>query len=141
MRTLVARMAIPACVIIQSAKAAWGANIVTAGPPLFAERTLWNIARDRLHWLDVGRPDHLAPLLGFAGDELAQFGRRHRHRRPAEFDETCLKLGIGQARIDLPVQRGGDLGPRVPGLTDAEPYADAQPGPTSPTAGTPVSHR
>jgi hypothetical protein len=29
---------------------------------------------------------------------------------PAEFDETCLKLGIGEARIDLPVQRGDDLG-------------------------------
>src|SRR5262245_30739333 len=28
---------------------------------------LWNIARDRLHWLDVGRPDHLAPFLGFVG--------------------------------------------------------------------------
>jgi hypothetical protein len=26
--------------------------------------------------LDVGRPDHLAPLLGLVGDELAKFGRR-----------------------------------------------------------------
>jgi hypothetical protein len=25
-------------------------------------------------WLDVGRPDHLAPLLGFVGDELAEIG-------------------------------------------------------------------
>jgi hypothetical protein len=69
--------------------------------------------------LDIGCLDHLGPLRDIVGDELSQFGRRHRHRRPAEFDETCLKLGIGEARIDLPVQRGDDLGRRVPGRTDA----------------------
>ena len=30
----------------------------------------------RLFRLDVGRADHLAPLLRFAGDELAEVGRR-----------------------------------------------------------------
>jgi hypothetical protein len=29
-----------------------------------------------IHWLDVGRPDHLGPLLGFRGDELAEVGGR-----------------------------------------------------------------
>src|SRR6516225_11662366 len=42
------------------------------GVPRFAERDLWNIARDRLHWLDVGRHNHLAPFLGFVGDEFAE---------------------------------------------------------------------
>ena len=29
---------------------------------------------DALLWLDVGRPDHLGPLLGFVGNELAKIG-------------------------------------------------------------------
>src|SRR5262252_3445376 len=40
--------------------------------PRFAERVLRNIrpgSRGSLR-LDVGRPDHLAPFLGFVGDEL-----------------------------------------------------------------------
>ena len=37
--------------------------------------TLWNIARDRLHWLDVGRHNHLAPFLGFVGNERPEIGR------------------------------------------------------------------
>ena len=32
--------------------------------------------------LDVGRPDHLGPFLGFVGDELAEVGgRAGKHRR------------------------------------------------------------
>ena len=30
--------------------------------------------------LDVCRPDHLAPLLGFVSDKAAKAGKRHRHR-------------------------------------------------------------
>jgi hypothetical protein len=39
-----------------------------------AERTLWNIRRgkDDLLRLDVGRLDHLAPLLGFRGDKPSE---------------------------------------------------------------------
>src|SRR5262245_54398196 len=33
--------------------------------------------------LDVGRPDHLGPLLGLVGDELAEVGGRARKRRAA----------------------------------------------------------
>src|SRR6516165_1763210 len=43
-------------------------------------------------WLDVGRPDHLRPFLGFVSDELAEFGRRHRQRYAAE---------VGKRRVDL----------------------------------------
>ena len=34
--------------------------------------------------LDVGGPDHLAPLLGFLSHQLPEFGRRHRHELAAE---------------------------------------------------------
>src|SRR5262245_50873634 len=93
-------------------------------PLRFAERQLWNIrpaSGATLLRLDVGGPDHLGPFFGFAGDELAQFGRRHRHRRPAEFDETCLKLGIGEGGIDLFVELADDLGRRALRCAEAKP--------------------
>jgi hypothetical protein len=40
--------------------------------------------------LDVGRPDHLGPLLGFFSNEFAEVGERHRHRHAAE---------VGKARL------------------------------------------
>jgi hypothetical protein len=43
----------------------------------FAERESWNIGGSRIAAsvrLDVGCPDHLAPLLGFIGDQLAEVG-------------------------------------------------------------------
>ena len=40
--------------------------------------TLWNVGRGPpLLRLDVGGPDHLAPLLGFFGDEFPEFGGCH----------------------------------------------------------------
>jgi hypothetical protein len=38
----------------------------------FAERKAMEFPRANLLGLDVGRPDHLAPLVGFVGDELAE---------------------------------------------------------------------
>jgi len=38
--------------------------------------------------LDVGGPEHLAPLLRFVGDELAEIGGRARKHRTAFFSET-----------------------------------------------------
>src|SRR6516164_1181102 len=46
--------------------------------------------------LDVGRPDHLRPLLGFFGNEFAEVGERHRHRHAAK---------VGKARLDLGIER------------------------------------
>jgi hypothetical protein len=42
--------------------------------------------------LDIGRPDHLAPLLCFSGNELSEARARHRHRYRAKFCESreCL---------------------------------------------------
>jgi hypothetical protein len=40
--------------------------------------------------LDVEGPDHLAPLLGFVGDELGEVSRRARKRRAAEVGSLRL---------------------------------------------------
>ena len=82
----------------------------------------WRRSRGSLR-LDVGRPDHLAPLLGFVGDELAEVGGRARKRRAAEVGEPRLDLGIGEAGVDLLVELVDDLGGRVLRRADAEPGA------------------
>ena len=65
--------------------------------------------------LDVGRPDHLAPLLGFVGDELAEVGGRKREHVATQFGKPRLHLGIGEAGVDFPVELFDDLGGRVLG--------------------------
>jgi len=50
--------------------------------------TLWNIVRS-LH-LDIGSPNHLAPLLGFVGDELAKIGGREREHVATEVSKPRL---------------------------------------------------
>src|SRR5262245_40331697 len=75
-------------------------------------RTLWSLR------LDVGRPDHLAPLLRFIGDQLAELDRRSRQRRAAEISETGLHLRVVENRVDLLVELVDDLGRR--GLRCAE---------------------
>src|SRR5262245_29846843 len=44
--------------------------------------------------LDAGGLDHLAPFLGFRGDEPAEVRRRARKRRAAEVVQTRLHRGI-----------------------------------------------
>ena len=63
--------------------------------------------------LDVGRPDHLGPLLGFVDDELAEVGGRAREHRTTRVGKPRLHLGIGEAGIDLLVELVDDLGGRV----------------------------
>jgi hypothetical protein len=41
-------------------------------------------------WFDVGRPDHLGPLIGFVGDEFAEAGRRQRKHRATEVGDPRL---------------------------------------------------
>ena len=61
---------------------------------------LWNFRPPlRLFWLDVGRPDHLAPLLGFRGNEFLEVGWRHRHWDAAEFGKTGLDLPSARAPL------------------------------------------
>src|SRR5215831_5881172 len=49
---------------------------------------------------DVGRPDDLAPLLGFFGDEPAKIAGRAGKRSAAEISEPSFQFGIGQRSID-----------------------------------------
>src|SRR5262249_41850329 len=67
------------------------------------------------HWtasvcLDVGRPDHLAPLLRFVGNETAEITWRASEDDAAEVGELRLQLGIGEAGVDLLVELVDDLG-------------------------------
>src|SRR5215813_13251841 len=57
----------------------------------FAERTLWNVGPLAVSLrLDAGELDHLAPLLGFVRDQLAEVGGRARQRRTPH---------VGKARL------------------------------------------
>jgi hypothetical protein len=71
--------------------------------PPFAERNVMECRRDDdgLFRLDVGRPDHLAPLLGFLSDELAEVSGRTRKHHAAEVNEPRFHVGIGEASVDL----------------------------------------
>src|SRR5215471_10290400 len=118
------RSGFPRCVIIQSAKAAWGANIVTAGTPLFAERRSWNIDSGSASLrLDVECPDDVAPFLRFVGDELAKVGGRQRECVAAQVGKPRLELGIGKASVDLLVELLDDLGRRGRALVSAASVA------------------
>src|SRR5260221_11819728 len=54
--------------------------------------------------LDVGRPDHLRPLLSFFGNELTEVGGRARKQHAAHFSEPRLDPGISKARVDCVVE-------------------------------------
>src|SRR5438132_1452826 len=73
--------------------------------------------------LDVCRPDHLAPLLGFVSDKAAKVGRRHRHWRASQVSEPRLDLMIGESGVDLLVELLDDLGRRGLWCADAGPGA------------------
>src|SRR5215510_12134992 len=71
--------------------------------------------------LDAGELDHLAPLLGFVGDQLSELSRRSRQRHAAEVSETGVHLRVVESRVDLLVECVDDLGGRVPGCADPVP--------------------
>src|SRR5215218_47838 len=67
--------------------------------------------------------DHLAPLLGFLSDQLAELSGRIRKHRAAEISEPRFHVGIGESRIDLLIELIDDLGGCGLGNADAEPGA------------------
>src|SRR5262245_52900836 len=81
---------------------------------------LWNIGAGSLRF-DVRELDHLAPLLGFVGKELAVVGGRARNRSAALFGKPRLDLRIGKARVDLTIELVDDFGRRVLGGAKSQP--------------------
>src|SRR5262249_54996265 len=68
----------------------------------FAERVLRNAGSGyRSVCLDVGRPDHRAPLLSFVDEQLIEVAGRAWKGGGTQLGEPRLHLGIGEGRIDL----------------------------------------
>src|SRR6516164_5215255 len=68
-------------------------------------------------------PHHLAPLLGFLGDERAEVRGRTRKHRAAEVSEPRFYVGIGEASVDLLAELRNDLSRRILGCAEAIPIA------------------
>src|SRR5215813_5827671 len=86
----------------------------------FAERNVmeyWTRAAASVR-LDVGRPDHLAPLLGLLGNVFAEVGGRAWKHSATKVAKARLHLGIVESRVDLLVELVDDFGRR--GLRCAE---------------------
>jgi hypothetical protein len=60
--------------------------------------------------LDIGGPDHLAPLLGFLRDQLPEVGGRARQRRTPHVGKARLERGLAKRGVDLLVELVDDLG-------------------------------
>ena len=82
-----------------------------------------------------GELDHLAPLLGFVGNELAELGRRHRLRDTAGFGEPSHQLRILQRFADRLVKGVDDFGRRALRRGDAVESDRSNPGTVSAMAG------
>src|SRR5262245_21092190 len=77
--------------------------------------------RDRLHWLDVGRHNHLAPFLDFVGDEFTEISGRASKHRAAQIGKPCFEFWICNADIDFLVQSFDELCGRALRSTNAVP--------------------
>src|SRR5262249_181155 len=81
--------------------------------------TLWTVQPARLtRRLDLGRPDHRAPLFGFIGDELAEVAGQTRNRRAAKIGKPRFQFGIGKSCVDFPIELPDDLDGRNAGRTE-----------------------
>src|SRR5262249_22359968 len=70
-------------------------------------------ARPNLLRLDVGRSDHLAPLLDLFGDELGEVGGRARKHSATKIGKPRLHFGVGEGRVDLLIELVDDLSRRI----------------------------
>ena len=111
-------------------------GVHAAGHPPFADRDLWNIrAFPASVRLDVAAFDHLAPLLGFVGDVLAEVRGRARQHVPPRSASRALILGSARpALISLlslsTISAGVAFGAPMPDQKLA-----SKPGTNSPTVG------
>src|ERR1700736_561832 len=59
--------------------------------------------------LEAGRADHLAPLRGIIGDELAKLGRGHGRRLSSHIGKSRVELGVCETGINLAVELVDDV--------------------------------
>ena len=85
---------------------------------------------------DIGRPNHLGPLLNFLGHEGAEFGGRAPERSAAQVGKPRLQPRVGEADIDFSVELFNDLGWGRFRCSDAEPDARFVTGTNSAIVGT-----
>src|SRR6516162_6957701 len=71
----------------------------SCSPPLWSGCETWSKCQQDLVRLGTGEPNHLAPLLGFVGDKLAEIGGRSREQRGTKSREPHLRLGISENRV------------------------------------------
>src|SRR5262249_58394537 len=71
--------------------------------------------------LDVGCPDHVAPLVGFIGEQLAEVGGRARKYSTSQVSESRLHLRVGEGGVDFRVEPIDDFGGCVFGRANPIP--------------------
>src|SRR6516225_6529895 len=75
---------------------------------------------------DIGRPDHIAPLLGLGGHESSEIGGRARKRRRTQIGEPRFYVGFGKSNVYLLVQLVDDFGGCVPWCGNPEPITSLE---------------
>jgi hypothetical protein len=68
---------------------------------------------------NTSKPNHVAPLIGFRRDELAELDGGHRKRFASQCRIPRPQVGIGEGCIDLRIELVDDLGGRALWRTDA----------------------
>ena len=79
-------------------------NVAVRGTEFMERCWRWSLR------FDTCEPDHLAPLLGFIGDELSEVGWRAGKNLASQLGHACLHSGIGERRVNLFVEAIDDLG-------------------------------
>src|SRR3954471_15875558 len=95
------------------AVAARASDVTAANASLPSDFMYSPLDRSRLLRLHIGGADHLAPLLGLGGDELAELGGRAGQHRAAQFGQPRLQFRIGKTGVDLLVELVDDIGRRL----------------------------
>src|SRR5713101_2803770 len=70
-------------------------------------------------WLRAREPYHAAPLLGFLGDQPAEFSRRSAERRFTQISKPRLDHRMGEDGVRFQIQPLDDLSGRIPRRADA----------------------
>src|SRR5262245_36533122 len=72
---------------------------------------------------DARELHHLAPLLGFVGNEFPEFGGRAQQRCTTHIGKARLEVRIGERGVDFPVELADNFSGRARRHADAVPVA------------------